>query len=141
MVTSGGQVVFTCSERLTLTKLQDNVFIKANGKCCLGEFAPTHHPTADQLVDTEAWLAPELFDSQRIRNALIDGWRDYSGEFTKASDTFSLGCLAVQVNHSGSLGISNELTYDLFFLAIHWRATQATALPAGRAQPSRALEA
>jgi len=75
----------------------DNVFIKANGKCCLGEFAPTQKPTADQLVDTEAWLAPELFDSQRIRNALIDGWRDYSGEFTKASDTFSLGCLAVQL--------------------------------------------
>ncbi|KAF9447716.1 kinase-like protein [Macrolepiota fuliginosa MF-IS2] len=75
----------------------DNIFIKADGKFCLGEFAPARLPSPDCLVEAEAWSAPELFDSGRIRNALIDGWRDYAGEYTYASDLFAIGCIAVLI--------------------------------------------
>ena len=70
--------------------------MKSGGKGYLGCFSPTRTPTKERLL-LEPWLAPELINPEVIYHAVIDGWRDYNGEFTKESDLFAFGCLAVQV--------------------------------------------
>lgn len=70
--------------------------MKQDGKGYFGGFSPTRAPTEERLL-SEPWLAPDLFNPEVIYHAVIDGWRGNNGEFTKESDLFAFGCLAVQV--------------------------------------------
>lgn len=90
--------------------------MKPGGKGYFGCFSPTRTPTKERLL-LEPWLAPELINPEVIYHAVIDGWRDYNGEFTKESDLFAFGCLAVQVKlYLSYLDVCKQIMFvlDLF---------------------------
>lgn len=78
---------------------QENILIRQDGTCCLGELAFESKPSEDTLIQYANWIAPELVDVELMYRRIVDGYRrhEYQGEFKKESDVFALACTVIEV--------------------------------------------